>query len=281
MCIRDRPETGPPTDPTATDDDAAGAGRVLASGDLTAQHEQSYESSLVMLSSAERHAAATLATGLPWALASCSADYPQGLAASAATRAANLVVSIPYLLKRIPLQHVSSFLWGMAVVRPPAGREVVRRAFHVLVTAVPSTAHDAYLPGAPRPGGAGPPARRHNTKHNFAHASEFSGSSSGIGASKGGSAAADSLFGTKIVELSSLEPLDWVNVLYAAARFKFWNRWLLRKALMELTANDCAAVRHLSASRLTDLADSLGSLRLYSTCDPLLGNLPVEPRLGS
>lgn len=256
-----------------TEDLDGGMGDTVASGSLKAQHEQTYESALLLLSSADRHAAATLAAGIPWALASCGASYPQGLASSAATRAANLVISIPYLMERVPLLHVSSFLWGMAVVRPPAAREAVRRAFRVLVAAVPSTAHDAYLPGAPLSSGAASAVpRRRNMKHKFAHASEFSG---GGGAS--GSAAAERLFSAKTVELSALEPLDWVNVLYAAARFKFRNTWLLRKALMELTAHDCAAVRQLSTSRLTDLADALGNLRLYSV---YVSAVPVYSDLG-
>lgn len=243
----------------------------VASGGVTAQRGRTkHEASLCLLSSADRHAAATLASGIPWAIASCGGSYPQGLAASAATRAANLVISIPYLMERVPLVHVSSFLWGMAVVRPPAAREAIRRAFRVLVAAVPSTARDAYLPGAPLTSGGtkgvtgmvgtapGTKSQGRNMQHSFEHQqAQDEGRVSG-------SAAAERLFGSKTLELSALEPLDWVNVLYAAARFKFRNTWLLRKALMELTANDCSAVQQLSISRLTDLADALGNLRLYS-----------------
>lgn len=219
----------------------------------------------------DRDAAATFATGIPWALASCGAAHPQGLAASAATRAANLVVLVPDLLEPLPLVHVSSFLWGMAVVRPPAVREAVRRAFQVLVAAVPPTVLDSHLPGAPRPSADSPSSpdpepTTHTTHRSKSHSK--SQKTVTVDEHTGLSAAGERLFGSKPVELSALEPLDWVNVLYASARFKFRNTWLLRKALMELTANSCAAIPTLSVSRISDLADALGNLRLYSVCVP-------------
>lgn len=210
---------------------------------------------------ADRRGAAAFATGAPWALASASADLPQGLAASCAALAANLAAAHPSLLHACPVAHLSSFLWGLSTVRPAVSRRVTRRLFAAFVAKV--------LPDA----ATAAPARPHEDDALFPHSTRVSFTQRSAEAASGGDGdngasgrgggegrAVDPGLGPV------LTPLDCVNVLVAAARFKFYDGALLQHAVEQLEEPGGRALAPLSLARLTDLADALGSLRMYSGC---------------
>lgn len=215
------------------------------------------------LPTVDRRAAAAFVTGTPWALAAVSSAMPQSLAASSAALAANLAAAQPALLRGSPVAHVSSFLWGLSTVRPAVSRDVLRRLFAVLVAkVVPEPGSPASPPLQPR-GSAGLPP--HSTRVSFT-----AGAAASAAAGAGGADA--------VPVAPSLAPLDCVNVLVAAARFKFYNGPLLRRTVEQLAAADGGALRTLTLARLTDLADALGGLRIYNGCAPVTTRCVLSAR---
>eukprot|EP00892_Ulva_mutabilis_P000493 jgi/Ulvmu1/10444/UM062_0041.1 len=221
------------------------------------------------LSPNDRRAAAVFATGAPWALASASASFPQGLAASTATLSANLAAAEPAVLRASPNAHLSSFLWGLSTVRPAVDRRVLRRLFSALAARVLPHQDPAATPPAPRDTVGLP---QHSTRISFtACAAARSVGQQSVGDGVGGAGPLP----LEVPAVAELAPLDCVNVLVASARFRFYDGRLLRHAVEQLAAADSAALATLSLSRLTDLADALGSLRIYN--GPVLA--AVTPRL--
>lgn len=69
------------------------------------------------------------------------------------------------------------------------------------------------------------------------------------------------------LEAVDMRPMDWVNLLYAAAGLRYHNHRLLRVAADALSVP--GALSHLSGARITELAFAAGTLRLHSVCVPL------------
>lgn len=208
---------------------------------------------------ADRRTAAVYATGAPWALASAAADLPQGLAASCATLAANLAAAEPSILATSPVTHLSSFLWGLSTVRPAVPRRVTQRLFAALAAKVLPDTAAAAAPARPQAHDALFP---HSTRVSFTQRAAGAGGGADDGDGEG-----------RVVDpvlRPALSPLACVNVLVAAARFKFYNGALLQHTVRQLEELGGRALASLSLSRLTDLADALGSLRMYSECAPAL-----------